>query len=232
MSKSIVGIYCIENVSNGKKYIGQSNYIKARFRQHKSKLQRNCHPNILLQNAWNKYGSDSFKFYIIEKCSAEQLNEKEMYYINKYGTYGKGYNLSVGGDPGVNSRGKRIKQYDLDGNFIKTWDNAAEASRFFNVDRSQITYAVRHHRTMYGYQWCYENESIDGYFTKSNQKPVAQYDLQGNLVRFYKSIKEVVDINPSFSKDNIWHSIKGHWRQTAYGFKWKYIEKEVYYAEC
>lgn len=229
---AISGIYCIKNTINGKRYIGQSNDIKNRFRQHKSKLNNNKHPNNLLQNAWNKYGCAAFEFNVVEECSVEELNDKEVYYIQRFKTFGQGYNLSVGGDPGINSTGKRIKQYDLDGNYIKTWNNAAEASRFFNVDRSQITYAIRHHRTMHGYQWCYEYETINGYYSREKQKAIAQYDLQDNLIAVYRSLSNVLEKNPLFSKDNIWHSINGNWRQTAYGFKWKYITKEEYYAKC
>lgn len=51
-----IGIYCIENIINGKKYIGQSINLKDRLYGHKTKLKHNKHKNRHLQFAVNKYG--------------------------------------------------------------------------------------------------------------------------------------------------------------------------------
>lgn len=93
------GIYCIENLINHKKYIGQSVDIEARWRSHKSELRRNIHINDYLQKAWNKYREDNFKFYILEECVVDILDERERYYIVFYDTINRdcGYNLESGG---------------------------------------------------------------------------------------------------------------------------------------
>ena len=97
MKKS--GIYCIENMINSKKYIGQSVNIYSRWAQHKNELNDNKHSNDYLQKSWNKYGSDNFNFYVIEFCDIDKLDEREIYYINFYKTLDrdKGYNLMSGG---------------------------------------------------------------------------------------------------------------------------------------
>ena len=93
------GIYCIENITTNKKYIGQSIDINDRWRKHISELNHNSHHNDYLQKAWNKYGEDDFTFYILEYCEEKYLDDKEIYYINLYNTTDRkhGYNLKSGG---------------------------------------------------------------------------------------------------------------------------------------
>lgn len=97
MQKS--GVYCIENIKNNKKYIGQSVDVYDRWRKHKSELNGNIHFNNYLQNSWNKYGKDNFKFYVLEFCGIDMLDTLEIYYIDLYKTLNRnnGYNLTSGG---------------------------------------------------------------------------------------------------------------------------------------
>lgn len=94
----MTGIYKIENLVNGKVYIGQAVDIECRWISHISMLKNNKHHSKHLQNSWNKYGEENFKFEIIEECSFEELNEKEIYWINKFKE--NCYNLTSGGDGG------------------------------------------------------------------------------------------------------------------------------------
>lgn len=93
------GIYCIENISTGKKYVGQSIDVHSRWQKHRSELNNNTHHNSYLQNAWNKYGENDFKFYIFEYCNVDELDNRETYYINIYDLTNRdlGYNLKSGG---------------------------------------------------------------------------------------------------------------------------------------
>ena len=53
-----------------------------------------------MYRAIKKYGIENFDFEVIEECSKEQLNDKEIYWISYYDSCNldKGYNLTKGGD--------------------------------------------------------------------------------------------------------------------------------------
>lgn len=89
----------ITNKVNGKIYIGQSIHIERRWKEHKSRLNCDGHINKHLQLAWNKYGEENFIFSVIEECKAEQLDEREIYWISKLDAINpqNGYNLCSGG---------------------------------------------------------------------------------------------------------------------------------------
>ena len=90
----------IKNNENNKSYIGQSIDIKNRWMRHKSELNNNNHINNHLQFAWNKYGEDCFSFIILEECPIESLDEREIFYIEKFNSRNEeiGYNIALGGN--------------------------------------------------------------------------------------------------------------------------------------
>ena len=71
------GIYKILNNKTNQCYIGLSIKIEDRWRYHKRSLIGNRHENQHLQNAWNKYGEDSFLFEILGEYSCDLLSKKE-----------------------------------------------------------------------------------------------------------------------------------------------------------
>ena len=92
------GIYSIQNKINGKRYIGQSKNIERRFKDHLSRLENGNHDNDYLQKSFDKYGKQCFEFKILCECSIEDLDKEEKQFINLYGTYLQGYNLTTGGE--------------------------------------------------------------------------------------------------------------------------------------
>ena len=103
----VSGIYCIENITNHKTYIGSSKNIYQRLLKHFALLRYNKHQNAHLQNAWNKYGEDSFRWFILELCDSKELTEKEQYCIDLFGAE---YNITRIVERNILSRESRIKQ--------------------------------------------------------------------------------------------------------------------------
>lgn len=95
----MIGIYKIENLINHKVYIGQSVSIKDRLKHHKQMLIKNKHFCSHLQKSWNKYGESNFIFEVIEECAKEDLDDREIYWIDYYGGYesNQNYNQRMGG---------------------------------------------------------------------------------------------------------------------------------------
>src|ERR1017187_2524807 len=105
-------IYKIQNIINGKCYVGQTiRKFDARIYRHKYDLFDNKHFNIKLQNAWNKYGEDKFIFEQIDTASTiSELNSKEIEWAITLDSYNNGYNIrECGGSKGKQSKETKEK---------------------------------------------------------------------------------------------------------------------------
>ena len=89
----MIGIYMFENIKNHKKYIGQSIQITRRKWEH----YHNPSPNSYIDKALATH-PDDFQFSIIEECSVDKLDEREIYWIDYYDSLNNGYNMIHGGD--------------------------------------------------------------------------------------------------------------------------------------
>jgi group I intron endonuclease len=87
-------IYCLQNKTNDKKYVGQTwNKISRRITNHKS---RNSCRKIFA--AIKKYGADYFNVIILSSVDdQEKADQLEMFWIAAYDCVEHGYNLTHGG---------------------------------------------------------------------------------------------------------------------------------------
>lgn len=208
---------------NGKVYIGQT--YKGSGRYGKPMKYRNS----LVGNAMSKY--PSFQKEIIEYCSKEMIDEREVFYINKYDSTNrnKGYNRDYGGSKNkrfTNELKKQlskihtdlqvseIEQFTLDGSFVKTWKSIKEASRELKIDRGRISKALHGHiKQAGGYIW-----KLKEVYSPYNSRPISQYDLKGNFIRDWDNTKQAEE---ALHIHNILNSLNGH-NKTTGGFQWKY----------
>ena len=198
------GIYTITNIKTGKMYVGSSTKsVYERMRGHLRDLRENKHPNSLLQNAWNIYKEESFKFELLIDCLPEHCLGVEQYWINMLNSCNRnfGYNLAP---VTINSYGqKRTKRQCLN------ISNSVKGKRE----------GIKNHR--YGTTWSDETRDrvIKGLTTK---KGVCKCDLDGNVIEVYISINSAGKaLNKSTSP--IIKCCKNRKKyNTAYGYKWKY----------
>jgi len=92
-------IYKITNIINDKCYIGQTAGDK-KCRWNGTLNDARSHYNRHFYRAVNKYGAENFKIDIIKKCSEDELDDWETYYISYYNSTDRryGYNMESGGN--------------------------------------------------------------------------------------------------------------------------------------
>ena len=140
-------IYKIENKINGKVYIGQTvQSLNNRWYRHcqlngLSKSESNMH----IKRAILKYGKENFSISILERCDSSILNEREIYYINKYDSFKNGYNKTTGGSGkcGVLSipSDKQIEIIDL----YKSGLSLRNISQLYNTSHAVIKNVLKNH---------------------------------------------------------------------------------------
>jgi len=95
----MICIYSITHIDSGKVYIGSTTNLKFRWRDHKKNLRGNRHDNRYLQNAWNKYGEDSFSFKVVEECATDILLDREKAWFNKTNCCDRNFGFNIVMDP-------------------------------------------------------------------------------------------------------------------------------------
>lgn len=93
-------IYAIKNNVNDKVYIGKTyNNLTTRFNEHLRDSRKDRCENRALYSAIKKHGEKNFYIELVEDNIEESLlEEREMFYIQQFNSYKKGYNCTLGGD--------------------------------------------------------------------------------------------------------------------------------------
>lgn len=223
-------IYIIENTINCKVYVGSTSKFKERKINHLSKLRKNKHPNILLQDSWNSYEESNFNFRIVYRVlEHEDVIKKEIEFVEKYNSLDKRFGFNIK-DPFHSDF--EVFQYTKKGVFVQKFDNcilAAESLGKQKVAATHIRSASRGNRkSAYGYIWGTCHEIAIENFNKSKKHglsiPVYQYDLDMNFVKKHLSTTDAaneVGVSPS----SIQNVLSGRKKSSA-GFLWKRDEYE------
>lgn len=219
------GIYKIENLKNGKIYIGQSIEIERRFQKHLV-----AKDDFYIHKALRKYGKENFTFQIIEECDLKILNEREIYWINFYNSLiPNGYNMNSGGSNGMGfSKRKPVKQYTLTGDYIQTFQSAIEASDKTGICHSDICACCRKKYKKAGnFIWRYLDDlsEITPLSSIRTDFTVLQLDKNYDIILSeFKSISEASKIT-GVAKATICKVCNGKGK-TAGGYRWRYKVKE------
>lgn len=117
-----------------------------------------------------------------------------------------------------------IDMYDLNGDYLRSFNSAGEASNHFNCSRSHIVECCKKQlKTYFGYIWRFDGENIDiKESIKSNIKSVVQYSIDGEELNRFASISDANKyLGKNIKSTNICKCCKGI-NKTAYGYLWRY----------
>ena len=185
-------IYKIENKITHEIYIGQTTHprgfngrydfkgygIERVYKKLLGNESRGERHNQHLRRSIKKFGFDAFEIAEVFDTAEtfEELNEKESYYIDLFDSYKNGYNQSFGGDSASGysrpsgkecPNSKRVCQISIDGQFIKVWDSATEASNELGIPSSSLSNVCHGKKlrkngdiskTAGGYVWVFEKD--------------------------------------------------------------------------
>lgn len=139
-------------------------------------------------------------------------------YRDKYFTSSFDLHFSNAKSEQINST--EIHQYDLSGNYIKSYKNMQEAKNTLHI-KSNIYKAIKLKQVCGGFQWSFEKlPSIAAVAVKSGRaRKVGKYDKDWNLVKIYDSLAECKRDNGS----GMQHVLQGR-NEFAKGFRYKYLD--------
>lgn len=141
-------IYKIINDINDKVYVGQTwKSLKERFQRHCSKADD---PNnvMVIKKAIFKYGKEHFKIVLLEEiedCTQEKLNEREIFWIDYYDSYNKGYNSTKGGQ---NCGHSQKLSEEEENELVKLYNQGLGSLKIankFDVDKTTVLNYVKKH---------------------------------------------------------------------------------------
>lgn len=147
-------IYKITNITNGEFYIGSSFRPFERLRQHREALKGGFHANRHLQHIFNKHGSESLVAEIIEvlpeEWTRDQVYRREQECLDEMKP---SINHAKSVDICNCAPTVEIHQYDLEGNYIRSFPSFIEASSFMKCVPSAIRQAEIRGTRVKNFQW-------------------------------------------------------------------------------
>ena len=171
MLEKISCIYRITNIVNSGFYIGSAINFHKRKNSHLSGLRRGIHKNSHLQRTFNKYGEDTFIFEILEKTEKNNLLILEQWYID---TYKPNFNICKKAESRIG-----LKNTEEHRNKIKISNTGKKVSeetkeKLRNINMGNIV----------------SEETKEKLRNHSLCKKVYQFDINGNFISEYRSIRE------------------------------------------
>ena len=108
-----IGIYALWWAEQDLIYVGQSQNIENRFREHCYKLSRKTHTNYKVQACYENNGLP--ELVILEICSTGESNNREIFWTKEFNSIDTGLNIIEAGKVGfgVNSNASKYTKWQI-----------------------------------------------------------------------------------------------------------------------
>ncbi len=245
--KTVCGIYCIKNTINNKVYVGKSISIARRIHSHIYELNSEKSHCIKLLRAWKKYGAENFTYKILEEINKDRENfksyiaDREVFWMDELNSIEKGYNLKRDSSTEciVHESTKekfRRRTGSLNSNFGNYWSeekkNALSNKKkemFKNgLHKIQSKEQLIKNSEAKKKKWKENPELIKEMTRKCNltkiKYEIHQLSKNGNLIKIWKDILELINVHPEYKRHNIYAVCSGE-KPSMYGFKWVKVRK-------
>jgi len=229
--KDFIGhIYKIENLINGKVYIGQTRQkdYRRRWDRHKQDLKNNKHHNMHLQRSYLKYGEGNFRYELLDNSkSQEELNDLEILYIKeaKSCDLNYGYNLDTGGKNNfVSEETKRKISISNKGRGLgrKLSEETKKRISISNTGRSVSDETKRKIGDANKISLIGKKQSEETILKKIKANSKQVFCIETGII--YKSVKSAYTIL-KIHRSAISDCLRGR-RKTAGGYHWQYYKGE------
>lgn len=164
---------------------------------------------------------------IIELIEETENKLREVYWIN---TLMPDLNMVHGTNIKFNHsysllRNIPVYQYDLQGNFLKSWNSASEAELELSIDNTNICSVIAGKRRKAGnFMWrAYFVDKIPDYKRELSNKEVHQYNLEGDYIRSFESARQA----KGFNYKNVSQCCTGE-KKTHRGYKFSFVKSLRY----
>lgn len=119
---------------------------------------------------------------------------------------------------------KEIDCYDLQGNYIKTYNSQREASRELGVSESNISAILNgRQKRISNWQFVYSGEAAPPPYVRTGSKAVFQMDLNDNIINEFSSAAEAaLKVTGDKTRASSIRAVCANKRRTAYGYKWRW----------
>lgn len=221
-------IYLVENLINGKKYVGMDTHNNPKY----------LGSGTLIIKAIQKYGKENFKKSILEYCSSiEELEVRETWWINYFNALEREdfYNLEDNRKRGINPfANKTPEELKIISNKIRSEErnkkigkaNSKPKPKGFGEKIKKIHQgSKKSEETKQSISKAFKGRTSPNKGNKWDEeqkkqlgKPIIQYDVEGNFIKEWYSTQEA---QSKLKIKGIYNNLKGR-TKTCNGFIWRY----------
>lgn len=156
---------------------------------------------------------------IVEISNILNLPHSTIYHrVSKYDNFDKQKNKIKA----IQHLCKSVDQYDINGNYIKTFNSISDAIKEINANKtSEIGIAIKKGTVCHGFRWALSGDKL--IFSK-NKKKVAKIDINTNeILEIFDGAREAAR-QMNVDSSGIIRACNGQ-QKTCKGYKWRYLDE-------